>query len=112
MTSSPTHNPSPVPRSANVGMSQWRHHQAEVENIATKFPVLENARPHLRALSFQKRCRLIDLINGYLTICPDQVVNCKTCKTLIQYQDAVKGKCFDCIAVEYEQDSQGARYVE
>lgn len=88
--------------SENTQGRSWKRFEADIKAIGEKHPTLQGATPILRALSFHKKCGLVELTVGYLELFPNQTMRCKTCRTRTPHLEIIKGNCFDCVAIEYD----------
>lgn len=95
-------------RSVSGPSRSWAPYKDDIKHIIECHHTLKAAKPSLHSLAIEKKCASIALVNGYLDLAPKQVVNCKVCQHPILLVESVKGKCFDCVLIEYDALAESA----
>jgi len=80
----------------------WAPYRAYIQQIVRWHPTLKEAAPTLRLLAIDLKIGSIELIDGYLALAPEQRIECKVCHADVPLFESAKGKCFDCMALEYD----------
>ena len=82
------------------GHRTW-HLYPQVVHIACETSSLDEARPLLRALAIKEKTAVVDLVNYYLSMHPQQKRKCADCGDLVSIEHFATTKCFDCLQADY-----------
>lgn len=80
----------------------------ELAAIAEQYPKVADARPWLHALSIEKKCRFMELLDIYLKLAPAQTYTCWRCQAEVRTDEISGGQCLDCIAESYDAAAEEA----
>ena len=65
---------------------------------------MADATPLLHKMSLERKCKFIELLNGYMRRCPEQTYICSRCKEEVGADEISGDRCLDCIGATYDLD--------